>query len=174
MEDNSPYQASKVAPVAAPSDRLDWRDAPPGEITSRIKHMTILLVLAGLWTLSMALVMLYNMPKFNGIFLAAALVLVSVYMLAAYGVHKRSRTVATIVLVLWALSALGTILEFAAGEGNMSGVGFTAVFGFVAIRGTLATYRYHRHMADVRNRPQRSRLSDDPAFAPKLDASSIL
>ena len=170
MEDNSPYQASKVAPAARMHDQLDWRDAVPSEITSRIKHMWILLVLTGVWMLSMALIMLANMPQFQAWLLGIALAMTSVYLLAAFGIYKRSRTVATIVLGFWALSTLGTLLKFTTGEGNMSGVGFTAVFGFVAIRGTLATYRYHRHMADVRTRPQRTRLSDDPAFAPKLDA----
>lgn len=172
MEDNSPYQPSKVTPVARASDQLDWRDAVPSEITSRIKHMWILLVLTGVWMLSMALIMLANMPQFQAWLLGLVLALTSVYMLAAFGVYKRSRTVATIVLAFWALSTLGTLLKFTTGEGNMSGVGFTAVFGFVAIRGTFATYRYHRHMADVRTRPARARLSDDPAFAPKLGAGT--
>jgi hypothetical protein len=75
------------------------------------------------------------------------------------------------VLVICAFGILGTLMNLSTGQGSLTGVGFMAVLTFVSIRGTLATFRYHRHLRDVRSRPPRSRLSDDPAFAPKADTA---
>ncbi|WP_421568787.1 hypothetical protein [Stenotrophomonas sp. PD6] len=169
MEDDSPYKASRATSVAQPSYRLDWRDEAPREITSPIKHMAILLVVAGCLALITSLVPYFGDRPLHPTLLALALCLTAIYMLLAYGVHRRSRVVASIVLAVWCLSALGTLLKIVGGQGALTGIGFTVIFGFVSIRGTLATFRYHRHLRDVRSRPPRARLSDDPTFAPKLD-----
>ncbi|WP_313343556.1 hypothetical protein [Stenotrophomonas sp.] len=171
MEDNSPYQASSVAPVAPPSGRLDWRDEAPREITSPIKHMAILLAVAGVLALIASVVPFFGSRSLEPMLMALALGLTSIYLLLAYGVYKRSRVVASVVLAFWCLSALGTLLKIVGGQGGLTGIGFTVIFGFVSIRGTLATFRYHRHLANVRIRPARTRLSDDPAFAPKIDTA---
>ncbi|WNH51304.1 hypothetical protein [Stenotrophomonas oahuensis] len=171
MEDNSPYQASKVAPTAQRSSRVDWRDEPPREITSPIKHMWILLAVLGSFSVIGAVGVLFMRGgAFNAVLLAPMLILACVYLLLAFGVYKRSRIVATLVLSFCGLAVLGTVVNIVTGQGSLVGIGFMAIFTFVSVRGTLATYRYHRHMANVRTRPARARLSDDPAFAPKLDA----
>lgn len=165
MEDNSPYQASRVAPTAA---KRDWRDVPPREITSPIKHMCIMLSIGAiLATISTVGIMLNGMA--NALLLAIMGFSTLFYAATAFGVYKASRVAACAVLVICAFGVLGTLLNITAGQGSLSGVGFMAVLTFVSIRGTLATFRYHRHLRDVRSRPPRTRLSDDPAFAPKVD-----
>jgi hypothetical protein len=167
MEDNSPYQASRVTPVAA---KRDWRDVPPREITSPIKHMCILLVIGAiLGVISTVGMMLSGMA--NAFLLIILGVSTLFYAATAFGVYKGSRVTACAVLVICAFGILGTLMNLSTGQGSLTGVGFMAVLTFVSIRGTLATFRYHRHLRDVRSRPPRSRLSDDPAFAPKADTA---
>ncbi len=166
MEDQSPYQASRVVPAAA--TRRDWRDEPPREITSPIRHMWIMLaigaVAGGIGTIGL----LASGDPANRFLLLVMAATFVIYGLATFGVYNRSRTAACAVLVLCAMSVLGTLLNISSGQGSLSGVGFTALLAFVSVRGTLATFRYHRHMRTVRSRPPRTRLSEDPAFAPKL------
>lgn len=171
MEDQSPYQASRVAPAAA--TRRDWRDEPPREITSPIKHMWVLLaigaVAGGIGTVGL----LASGDPANHPLLVVMAASFVIYGLATFGVYKRSRAAACAVLVLCGFGVLGTLLNISNGQGSLGGVGFTALLAFVSVRGTLATFRYHRHMRTVRSRPPRTRLSEDPAFAPKVDPSTL-
>ncbi|MBT2766317.1 hypothetical protein J7J08_01535 [Stenotrophomonas sp. ISL-67] len=166
MEDQSPYQASHVAPRTAGPDR---RDEAPREITSPIKHMYVLVAVMGLFTATAAGFMVFAGPRQSLWMILPLAFVVGIYFLAAFGVYKRSRVAACAVLAMCGLSALGALANIANGQGSLSGIGFLAVLTFVSIRGTLATFRYHRHLRDVRSRPPRTRLSDDPAFAPKVD-----
>ncbi|MGH8038324.1 MAG: hypothetical protein ACREPC_05135 [Stenotrophomonas sp.] len=166
MEENSPYQASRVAPTA---ERRDHRDEPPREITGPIKHMWILLTVMGVVSVMGGVATLFLQGANTAILLLPLALIAAVYLVLAFGVYKRSRVVATLVLTFSVLGALGGLLNIVMGKGSLPGLAFTTVFLFVSVCGTLATYRYHRHLRDVRSRPPRSRLSDDPAFAPKLD-----
>jgi uncharacterized membrane protein YoaK (UPF0700 family) len=165
MEDNSPYQASRVAPTA---ERRDHRDEPPREITSPIKHMWILLAVLAVFAVIGSVGTLLLQRGNSAILLLPMLVLAAIYLVMAFGVYKRSRAVATLVLVFCVMAGLGGVLNIVQGKGSLATLAFMAVFLFVSIRGTLATYRYHRHLRDVRSRPPRARLSDDPAFAPRI------
>lgn len=171
MEDQSPYQASRVAPAAA--TRRDWRDEPPREITSPIKHMWVMLaigaVAGGIGTVGL----LASGDPANRPLLVVMAASFVIYGLATFGVYRRSRAAACAVLVLCGFGVLGTLLNISNGQGSLGGVGFTALLAFVSVRGTLATFRYHRHMRTVRSRPPRTRLSEDPAFAPKVDPSTL-
>lgn len=171
MEDQSPYQASRVAPAAA--TRRDWRDEPPREITSPIKHMWVMLaigaVAGGIGTVGL----LASGDPANRPLLVVMAASFVIYGLGTLGVYKRSRAAACAVLVLCGFGVLGTLLNISNGQGSLGGVGFTALLAFVSVRGTLATFRYHRHMRTVRSRPPRTRLSEDPAFAPKVDPSTL-
>lgn len=171
MEDQSAYQASRVAPAAA--TRRDWRDEPPREITSPIKHMSIMLaigaVAGGIGTVGL----LASGDPANRPLLVVMAASFVIYGLATFGVYKRSRAAACAVLVLCGFGVLGTLLNISNGQGSLGGVGFTALLAIVSVRGTLATFRYHRHMRTVRSRPPRTRLSEDPAFAPKVDPSTL-
>lgn len=169
MEDHSPYQASRVVPAAA--THRDWRDEAPREITSPIKHMWIMLTVMAAFALIGGLGSLFLSSGNKLVLLLPLVVLAAVYLALAFGVYKRSRTIATIVLVFCAFAALGGLLNILQGKGSLPGLSFMAVFAFVSVRGTLATFRYHRHMRDVRSRPPRTRLSDDPAFARKADTA---
>lgn len=170
MEDNSPYQASRAAPAMPPS-RVDWRDEAPHEITSPIRHMWILLALGGAMTALGAIGLLATDARANTFLLVVMGVSTAFYLLSAFGVYRRSRVAACVVVTMCALGALGTLVNISAGQGSFSGVAFTAILAVVSIRGTLATFRYHRHLRQVRSRPPRTRLSDDPAFAPKVDTA---
>jgi len=167
MEDNSPYQASRVAPAIQPP-----LDPVPHAISGPIRQMWILL--AGLGVLIMILAIVatvsaYRVPGSSK--LASSFILLigaivgAMYGGVAFGVYKRSRVVACMVLMLLALLLLGTL--FGGAGISMGRLGFWTVSIFICVRGTLAIFRHHRFMADEKRRPPRRRLSDDPAFAPK-------
>ncbi len=170
MEDQSPYQASRVTPRTTRADR---RDEAPQEILSPIRHMWILLAVGAVLTGFGGAVLLFTDVRANTYLLVVLGVSFAFYALTAFGVYKRSRAAACVAVAMCGLGALGTLVNIANGQGTLTGVGFTAVLTFVSIRGTLATFRYHRHVRDVRSRPPRPRISDDPAFAPKLEQTAL-
>lgn len=166
MEENSPYAASRVSPASAAS--VDWRDQPPREITRPITLMwSVLAFLGGIVVIGGGA--LFAFSEASRASMAPLLIIGFIYLALAFGVYKRSRVVATLVLLFFAFALLGTLANIVQGKSTLVGAGLLVIFAFVSVRGTLATYRYHRHLRDVRSRPPRSRLSDDPAFAPKID-----
>lgn len=150
MEDNSPYQASKVVPAAGVTNQLDLHDPPPVEITRPIKHMWILLVVMGSWVVLAGVMALIMASTFSMFVLITMVAVGGLYMLAAFGVYKRSRITATLVLVFCCLGVLNSLIRLARNETQFVTIAFVALLTFVSIRGTLAIYSYHRYIANVR------------------------
>ncbi|RRU22222.1 hypothetical protein [Stenotrophomonas sp. 278] len=148
MEDNSPYRASKVVPAAGKTDQLDLRDPPPSEITGPIKHMWILLVVMGSWIVLAGVMAMIMAPKLSMFVLITTVAVGGLYLLAAFGVYKRSRITATLVLVVCCLGILSSLIRLARNEAQFGTIAFVALLTFVSIRGTIAIYRYHRHLAN--------------------------
>lgn len=156
MEDNSPYQASRVLPVTEPSRQH------PGELSSNgithpITQMWIAWVAAGLLAMGRALIPFFGLRSPAPELLLLIPLFVSVYLLLAYGIYKRSRIVATLALVAWSLSALGTLAKMVLGQPGIVSVALTAVLGIASVRGTLAIYRHHRFKVDSGQRPAPAR-----------------
>lgn len=167
MEEDSPYRVSKTPP-GRPSD--SWVIEIPQGLTRPIKHMWILLVVMSVLALVAGLGMLITNRNY-GPFLAAALSLVALmYGVLAIGVYKRIRLVAAGVVGICVISLLGALTRAIQGDVSLIALGFAAVSTFVSVRGTMATYAFHRFVADARQRPPGPRLSDDPAFADKTHA----
>lgn len=165
MEDHSPYQASAVLPVApAPP----YRHQAPASITAPITHFWVLLALLGAICLIAAAVKLLPNPSQAELLPLITLVIAAgMYLALAFGIYKRSRVVACIVLgyLLLSIGAWWLLPDKAFGK-----LAFLLILAVGAARGTLATFRYHRFIAEEQRRPPRSRISDDPMFAPRPPA----
>ncbi len=162
MEDHSPYQASAVLPVAP---ALPYRHHAPASITAPITHFWVLLALMGTICLIAAAFTLLPDPRQANlpvvITVAGAALL---YLALAFGIYKRSRVVACIVLGYLLLSIAAWCLL---PDKAFVKLAFLLILAVGAARGTLATFRYHRFNAEEQRRPPRIRVSDDPMFAPR-------
>ncbi len=80
----------------------------------------------------------------------------------AFGLHKRSRTAATLLVLMSVLPKLMLIAD-----GQLNGVVFGLVFAIFYIRAMTATYRYHRFVKNWQRNPPapRGSLADNPAFS---------
>jgi hypothetical protein len=178
MEDNSPYQAGRAATETTDEARLR-ANRLPHDIGGPVKHMWIMgVVIAGFTVLSsLAALRPLSEEYRNGnlallvLGVTAALMLLdaAIYLGLSWGVRRYSRAAAcAMVGYYW----LGQLLMISTGQRALTaGLGMMVIVSFVLIRGTLATFAYHRHMAQELRRPPRGRLSDDPAFASKADTA---
>jgi hypothetical protein len=175
MHKDSPYQASSAAP--APEDAQLRANQVPHSIGGPIKHMWIAaLVLAAMSLVGDGITLgnLYegfqdgNLALVDLLFVAfSALFNVAVLLGLAWGIHRYSRVAACALLTFYLLGQLAVL--WVGQLTLLRGLSLVVIFSFVMIRGTLATFAYHRHLKQEARRPPRTRLSDDPAFAPRSD-----
>lgn len=161
MNGHNPYQSptTTVAP-AAPAER-----DIPDTITAPIRHGWITACVSCALTLVATLAaMASSTPSEGSMFSALNLIDVGLIALLALGIHKRSRTAATIMFVYFVLSKILIMMS----SGAPSGLVFSLVFVIFYFRAMTATFRYHRFLRDwQRNpRPARASLADNPAFKP--------
>ncbi|WP_421568785.1 hypothetical protein [Stenotrophomonas sp. PD6] len=175
MHKDSPYQASSTAP--APEHAQLRANQVPHAIGGPVKHMWIAALVLAAMSLAgdgIALANLYagfqlgDQALIVVLFTAAgALFNVGILLGLAWGIHRYSRTAACALLAFYLLGQLA--LLWVGQLTVLKGLSLTVIFSFVMIRGTLATFAYHRHLKQEARRPPRTRISDDPAFAPKAD-----
>lgn len=171
MEDSSPYQAPGSAPPApassaAPPVRL------PAEISRPITAMWVVALILAAISLAGLVYAVMQLLKPAGIApppLSAALMGggllfdLGLYLGTAWGLRKRSRAAACLLLAYY---LFGQVLTFVTGQrAPTTGLFMTIIVTFVMIRGTMETFTAHRYIARARDLPPRLRLSDDPAFA---------
>ncbi|MEG2805091.1 hypothetical protein [Stenotrophomonas sp.] len=173
MEDASPYKAPDTLPSAAPAP-IAVQVRLPTETTRPITIMwAVALILAAISLAGVvyAAIRFAKMPEGSLPPLSVALVAggllfdVCLYLATAWGVRRRSRVAACVLLGYY---LLGQTLTFVSGQRALGPSLFmTLIVAFVMILGTLETFNAHRYVARARQQPPRPRLSDDPAFAPK-------
>jgi hypothetical protein len=166
MSTPNPYE-SPAATVADARQPLE-RDLPD-EITRPMKHGWVAACISGAMTLLVTLVSLGGAGREIG-YDAWNLVDVGLIALLAFGIYKRSRTAATIMLLYFVLSKILVMVE----TGKPSGLVLGLVFAIFYFRAMTATYRYHRFLRDWKRNPPAPRrsLSEDPLFAVKATDSS--
>ncbi len=153
MDDNSPYQASQTVPPIAAS-RPDTLGLPQN-IARPIKHMWVLgFILSGFALVFSAIltVMMYRQFQHGDASLVMALFTVGgalldalVFSGLAWGVRRRSRVAACILLGYY---LVGQALFLTLGAGFvMFRLALITVVSIVFIRGTRATFAYHRHLS---------------------------
>jgi hypothetical protein len=161
MTASNPYE-SPAAVIA--ETRLPLERDVPEEISRPIKHGWVAACVSCGVTLIATLIALSGDSAGNT---DAAWNLVDVALIAglAFGIYKRSRTAATIMLVYFVLSKVLIMM----GTGMPSGLVLGLLFAIFYFRAMTATFRYHRFLREwKRNPPAPKRsLSEDPLFAPK-------
>lgn len=158
MTDTNPYSTPAAAIAATQASAIEI----PDEIASPIKHGWIAACVTGVLTLIMTV-----LPQLS----ATAdrdelwnLVDVGWIAVLAFGIHRRSRTAATLMLCYFVLSKILMMMA----EGKPTGLVVSLVFVIFYFRAMLATFRYHRFLRELKRNPPppRRRLSDDPLFQP--------
>lgn len=172
MQESSPYRAGTAS--THPTPRPHWDNAPHS-IVGPIKQMWILaigLAVVSLVMNGMAVAHLASIARDGSIALlvplftaAGAMLDAVIYLGLAWGVRRHSRAAACALLAYY---LLGQALLMVLGQRSLLAVlPLTVIVSFVMIRGTLATFAYQRHVAQEKRRPPRTRISDDPLFAPR-------
>ncbi|MCD9087511.1 hypothetical protein [Stenotrophomonas sp. SY1] len=161
MNGHNPYQspAVSVAP-AAPAER----DIPE-TISAPIRHGWITACVSGALTLLATLAAVVSQSRSeNAVFSGWNMIDVALIAALAFGIHKRSRTAATIMFLYFALSKILVVMT----TGQPTGLVFGLVFLFFYFRAMTATYRYHRFLRNWRQNPPapRASLADNPLFKP--------
>jgi hypothetical protein len=164
MNAPNPYESpsAAIADATLPHER-----DVPDDITRPITHGWVAACVSGTITLLATVIAMASGGDGLGDG-AWNLVDVGLIALLAFGIYKRSRTAATIMLAYFVLSKILIMVE----TGKPSGLVVGLLFAIFYFRAMTATYRYHRFVSDwKRNPPAPKRsLSDDPLFAPKTDA----
>ncbi|WP_313343554.1 hypothetical protein [Stenotrophomonas sp.] len=177
MHTDSPYQASQV--VVAPDHEQLRANQLPHAIGGPVKHLWVLArVLCALALLASIAAVATQWGNFRDgtlsllmLLLSAGGILVDAVVFAglSWGIRRYSRAAACAMLGYYLLGQLLFVFQ------NQSFVlvrlAIVIVVSLICVRGIRATFAYHRHAAAEKGRPPRARLSDDPAFAPKIDTA---
>jgi len=131
--------------------------------------MTYALAIMGVLILIATVITIFSITSRDPTIIAALSGMGVVYLLLAFGVYKRSRVVASLVLAFFSMSAIGLLMKSGTEKVNMVTLGLTVLLVFVSLRGTLATFRHHRHKATLRARSAGTHRGDDPAFAQRIE-----
>src|SRR4051812_5877313 len=135
MQDN-PY----AAPHARVADRANAR--VPHEILAKIKGAVVAGIVSATITGVLVVAALIGKPLF-GVDAWSAIDVVLVLGLT-YGVHRRSRTCAILLLLLF---VAGRILMMV-GQGQFNGILMSVIFAYYYGRGVMGTFEYHRFIRD--------------------------
>jgi hypothetical protein len=130
---DNPYMAPEEAMVPRPSVEI------PPEILAKIKHATIAGVVSGCITLAITLFALAG----NSILGFTGLELIDVALIfgLTFGIYKKSRTCAVIMLLYFVISKIVLIAENgAAGSGGIVAL----VFLYYYFQGMVGTFQYHK------------------------------
>ena len=128
-------------PYKAPTAKLDVEELElevPPEIAKKIKGAWI----AGLVSAGITLVFVCLALMGTSLLGVDAWALVDVALMAAlsYGVFRKSRTCAILLLALFALNKILMLVE----AGTVSGLPLTLVFFYFFIQGVVGTFQFHR------------------------------
>jgi len=158
LDTPNPYESPSATVEEAP---LPPERDIPDEIARPIRHGWIAACVSG--TLTLLMVVVGPMVDDGARFDAWNLLDVGLIALLAFGIYKRSRTAATVMLAYFVLSKILIMVE----TGKPSGLVVGLLFAIFYFRAMTATFRYHRFLKEwKRNPPAPKRsLSEDPLFA---------
>lgn len=156
----NPYESPSAVVEEAGLPRA--RDIPD-EIARPIRHGFVAACASGAITLLMVVTGLMASSDIR--FDAWNLLDVGLIALLAFGIHKRSRTAATVMLAYFVLSKILMMVE----TGKPTGLVMGLLFAIFYFRAMTATFRYHRFLKEWQRNPPAPRrsLSEDPFFATK-------
>jgi hypothetical protein len=135
MNDN-PYNA----PAAAVRDAAPRvLPAVPDEVMKKIKAAWIAAVCSGTITLIVVVIAMVTGKKVMDLGLWNLVDVILIFGLA-FGIYKKSRTCAVIMLVYFAASKIFQVVETGQANGLVMGILFTILF----VQGVIGTFQYHR------------------------------
>ena len=135
MNDN-PYNAP-----AAPVQDAAPRPLPsvPADVLNKIKAAWIAAACSGTLTLIVVIISIVTSEKVMNLGLWNLVDVVMIYGLA-FGIYKKSRTCAVIMLVYFAASKIFQVVESGQANGVVMGILFTILF----VQGVMGTFKYHK------------------------------
>jgi hypothetical protein len=170
MDDQNPYQAGAVIPTAISPPH--WEQVP-SRITAPITQLALMGLSLALFAFGLGGWRLISSGSlFFAIDAVGAGVGGCIYLSLAFGVYRRSRVVVCLAGAIWVTVVTGRLLRDDPGFVDRPfQTAVILVVGVLIVRATIATFRYHRHLATQKRQPPRARISDDPIFAPRPPAA---
>ncbi|MGN7833341.1 hypothetical protein ACTJI2_17205 [Pseudoxanthomonas sp. 22568] len=164
MTDTNPYSTPAAAISATQVPDIEI----PEEISRPIKHGWVAACVTGALTLVLTLLSQFGASA-NRTELWNLLD-VGLVAVLAFGIYRKSRIAATLMLCYFAVSKILMMIA----EGMPTGLVVSFIFLIFYFRATVATFRYHRFLREVKRSPPppRRRLSDDPFFQASPAASA--
>ena len=135
MPDNNPYQA----PDAALRDPIATL-VIPDEVLKKIKHAWVAATISGGFTLVLTLLAMYGNSILG--FSAWELIDVALIFVLAFGIYKKSRTCAVLMLVYFILAKILIMYE----TGKPTGIIMSIVFIYYFSMGVSGTFDYHKRV----------------------------
>jgi hypothetical protein len=134
---DNPYMAPAEAMVPRPPVEV------PKEILAKIKHATVTGIISGCITLVVTLFALAGneMLGFTGLELIDVVLIFGL----TFGIYKKSRTCALIMLLYFVVSKIILIAEN--GPGGGGGI-LALVFIYFYFQGVVGTFQYHKHLRE--------------------------
>jgi len=134
MNSTNPY----TAPSAVVADATV---EVPLDIQKKIRSAWIAACISGVLTLAVTLIAMFGakLPGFD----AWSLIDVAIIFGLAFGIYKKSRTCAVIMLAYFVASKIIIMVE----TGKPTGLLLALVFGYYFWQGVQGTFAYHRHLS---------------------------
>lgn len=158
MNENNPY----ASPHAVIHSSTHAGIEVPEEITTPIRHGCIAAIVAGTILSISTLAAIAFTSESNLSVAAWNFVDIALVFALAFGVYRKSRTAAVMLVIYLILSQILIMVS----TGMPRGVVLAIVLLIFYSRAVVGTFRYHRFIHHAKRHPPevRSRLSDDPYF----------
>ncbi len=141
MSDNS----SKATETAAGGDAVP---EVPGEILKKIKNAWIAGIISGCITLAVTIIAMSGTSILG--FSSWELIDVALIFGLTFGIYKKSRTCAVLMLVYFIISKIMIMAE----TGKPSGIIVALIFIYYYFQGMIGTFQYHKLMRGPKASPQ--------------------
>lgn len=159
MDPSNPYQSPATALRAAaqpqPTDI-------PADISKDIRNGVVAALISCGLTLALTLFYVYGKPS-DTLLDAWSFIDVGLIALLAFGIWRKSRTAATVMLIYFLISKIYIMVELGAPKGLLMG----AIFTYFYYKATVATYRYHRFLKQWRHAPAAMPAVSQPPALPE-------
>ena len=136
---DNPYEAPK-ANLETPASHIEV----PQDVLKKIRNGWIVAVIGGCITLLVAVVSLYGVD-IAGLGGSELFIDVGLMFVLAYGIYRKSRVAATIMVVYFMASKIIIWIEL----GTVNGIAMTLVFLYFYSQAMIGAYQYHKLMKNV-------------------------